>query len=133
MKNKVNVTSREFKVFPEKGIVVCTLECDTQICNHYNIWYSSEWWKKLHKVKYGGTFTVTAKAKCGTNDKFDEVIGKRIAESRAKCKAYSTAEKLWDVCEEKILEMANICSARAEACRIARRKEAEHVIELCNL
>lgn len=133
MKNKVNISNREFKVFPEKGIIVCILQCDTQI-EDFPFWYIFEHklWKRLHKVDHMGRFTVTAKAKCGENDVFDEVIGKRIAESRAKCKAYATASKLWNIYKTKLYEMADFCTYREQGCSHARAMEAKHVIELCN-
>lgn len=133
MKNKVHVYKREFKVFPEKGIVVCILQCDTQI-SETPFWFILEhkWWRKMHKVSSMGHFTVVAKAKCSTSDVFDEVIGKRIAESRAKCKAYAIASKLWDICGDKIYDMVNFCRFTAKGCRFARAAEAKHVIDLCN-
>lgn len=134
MKNKVHVFQSDFKVYPEKGVVVCILKCDTNLYNS-PAWVTSdsEWWmRKLPNVSCQGTFIVRAKAVCGKHDKFDETVGKRIAESRAKAKAYRVSSKLWNICFKKINELANFCAMREEACKEAQRKEAQHVIELCN-
>ena len=78
-----------------------------------------------------GRFTVKAIARCNGVDKFDEVIGKRIAESRAKTKAYRTAYKFWSICARNISNMVKFCYSTASACEIAKIKEREHVKELC--
>ena len=124
-----------YKVIPEKGIVVCILECTTGV-SKMPVWMhtESQWWtKKLPNVDYRGDFTVRAKAICGKDDKFDEVIGKRIAESRAKAKAYRIAGKFWNICANKIKEVANTCVGLKNACVLAGIKEDAHVIELCKL
>ena len=82
-------------------------------------------------VDFYGRFTVKAIARCNEIDKFDEVIGKRIAESRAKTKAYRTAYKFWSICAKNISNMVKFCNSTVDACSVAFLKEAEHVKELC--
>lgn len=132
MRNRVHVIKSEYKVIPDKGIVVCILECTTGVANT-DIWSHTQtiWWdKRLPNVNYRGDFTVRAKAICSKDDKFDEVIGKRIAESRAKAKAYRTAYKFWSICAKNISNMVKFCDSTASACAAAFIKEAEHVKEL---
>lgn len=133
MRNRVHVIKSEYKVNSEKGIVICILECATGV-DRTAIWttVSYNWWKKkLPLVDFYGRFTVKAIARCNETDKFDEVIGKRIAESRAKAKAYRTAYKFWSICAKNIRSMARFCNSTAGACSIALCKEEEHVEELC--
>lgn len=133
MRNRVHVIKSEYKVNSEKGIVICILECSTGV-NNTNVWttVSYDWWKrKLPLVDFYGKFTVKGIARCNDVDTFDEVIGKRIAESRAKTKAYKTAYKFWSICAKNISAMVKFCYSTASACEIAFCKEAEHVKDLC--
>lgn len=132
MRNRVHVTKSEYKVNPEKGIVICILECETGV-EHTPVWgtVSYSWWKKrLPLVDFYGKFTVKAKARCNKDDKFDEVIGKRIAESRAKAKAYMVAFKFWDICAKEIEKDAYFCNNLKKNCALANIKEVEHIEEL---
>ena len=133
MRNRVHVINSEYKVNSEKGIVICILECATGVdCTDVWTTVSHNWWKrKLPLVDFYGKFTVKAIARCNGIDKFDEVIGKRIAESRAKTKAYRTAYKFWSICARNISSMVKFCYSTASACEIAETKEREHVKELC--
>ena len=133
MRNRVHVIKSEYKVNSEKGIVICILECSTGV-DHTDVWttVSHDWWKrKLPLVDFYGRFTVKAIARCNGVDKFDEVIGKRIAESRAKTKAYRTAYKFWSICAKNIDNMVKFCNSTVDACSVALLKEAEHVKKLC--
>lgn len=135
MRNRVHVINSTYKVIPDKGIVVCILECTTGVANT-PIWMltESQWWvKKLPNVDYRGNFTVRAKAICSKDDNFDEVIGKRIAESRAKAKAYMVAFKFWSICANKIKEIADTCTNFKKACALANIGEKEHIIQLCSV
>ena len=135
MRNRVHVIKSEYKVIPDKGIVVCILECTTGVANT-DIWsyIQTIWWnKRLPNVNYRGDFTVRAKAICSKDDKFDEVIGKRIAESRAKAKAYMVAFKFWSICANKIKEIADTCANFKRACDLANMGEKEHIIQLCSV
>lgn len=133
MRNRVHVVKSEYKVNPENGIVICILECSTRVKNT-EIWTitSHSWWKrKLPLVDFYGKFTVKGIARCNEVDTFDEVVGKRIAESRAKTKAYKTAYKFWSICAKNISAMAKFCYSTASACSVAFCKEEDHVKELC--
>ena len=133
MRNRVHVVKSEYKVNSEKGIVICILECETGV-DRTDVWntVSHNWWKrKLPLVNFYGKFTVKAIARCNGVDKFDEVIGKRIAESRAKTKAYRTAHKFWSICAKNLGNMVKFCNSTASACSIAFCKEEDHVKKLC--
>ena len=133
MRNRVHVIKSEYKVNSEKGIVICILECSTGVENT-GVWttVSHNWWeRKLPLVDFYGKFTVKGIARCNDVDTFDEVIGKRIAESRAKTKAYRTAYKFWSICAKNIGAMVEFCASTTSACFTAFCKEEEHVKDLC--
>lgn len=134
MRNRVHVTKSEYKINPEKGIIICILECSTGVENT-EVWTTvgHSWWKrKLPLVDFYGRFTVKGIARCNDVDTFDEVVGKRIAESRAKAKAYKTAFKFWYICAKKIGTMVKFCNATASACETEWYREKYHVKQLCN-
>ena len=133
MRNRVHVVKSEYKVNPEKGIVICILECKTGVTDT-DVWTTvlHDWWKrKLPLVNFYGEFTVKGIARCNDVDTFDEVVGKRIAESRAKAKAYRTAYKFWSICVKNIGNMVKFCNSTASACNVAWCKEEYHIKELC--
>lgn len=133
MRNRVHVINSEYKVNPEKGVVICILDCETGV-DRTDVWsaVSYRWWKKrLPFVDFYGKFTVKAIARCNKDDKFDEVIGKRIAESRAKAKAYMVAFKFWDICAKEIEKLTNFCNNLKKSCVLANMGEKEHIEELC--
>lgn len=135
MRNRVHIIKSEYKVNSEKGIVICILECSTGV-DQTDVWTTvrHNWWKrKLPLVDFFGKFTVKAIARCNKDDEFDEVIGKRIAESRAKTKAYRTAHKFWSICAKNISNMAESCYSTASACSVAFVKESDHVKKLIKI
>ena len=132
MRNRVHVTKSTYKVNNKEGIVICILECETGV-DRTEVWttVSHSWWKrKLPLVDFYGRFTVKGIARCNDVDTFDEIVGKRIAESRAKAKAYRTAFKFWSICAKKISSMVKFCNGASSACNVAWCKEDYHVKEL---
>ena len=133
MRNSVHISKTEYHVDRENKVVLCTLYVDTQLSKH-PAWVSISqdfFAKRFPFISYGGEFIVKAKARCNKEDEFDEVIGKRIAESRAKTKAYRTAYKFWSICAKNIGNMVKFCNSTASACSVAFCKEEDHVKKLC--
>ena len=133
MKNSVHISKTEYHVDKENKVVLCTLYVDTQLHKH-PVWVSISrdfFAKRFPFISYGGEFIVKAKARCNKEDEFDEVVGKRIAESRAKAKAYRTAYKFWSICAKNIGNMVRFCNSTSSACAAAMIKEGEHIKELC--
>lgn len=107
----------EFYVNEEKRTVVCKIHgCLTG--------FSGEIENELvaacpaTKVSFEDNFAIqsfTGKAKCCPGDKFDEKIGRQIAESRAKMKAYSCMYKIAS-------EAAEFYKKQAAACEGAKDK-----------
>lgn len=71
---KLSVVNTRFVVNEEKRTVACICDC------------------RFKYIVFGSyknePFSVTAVAKCHTNDKFDEELGKKIARAKAENKAY---------------------------------------------
>lgn len=128
MRNRVEITKANYIVNPEKKVVVCVLECDMQLCKHpaWDDIYSNMW-ANLPLVSNNGTFKVRAIARCNEEDSFDEEAGKRIAESRAKGKAFATAAKVYKEIEKYFLNCAALVNESVEACEQAVKVEKAHV------
>lgn len=128
MRNRVKITKANYVVNPEKKVVVCVLECNMQLCKHpaYNKIYPYMW-KNLPLVSNNGTFKVRAIARCNEEDSFDEEAGKRIAESRAKGKAFATAAKVYKEIEKYFLNCAALVNESVEACEQTVKVEEAHV------
>ena len=128
MKNRVKITKANYIVNPEKKVVVCVLECDMQLQKHpaWNEIYPNMW-ANLPLVDNNGTFKVRAIARCNEEDTFDEEAGKRIAESRAKGKAFATAAKVYKEIEKYFLNCAALVNESVEACEQTVKVEDAHV------
>lgn len=128
MRNRVKITKANYVVNPEKKVVVCVLECDMQLCKHpaWDDIYPNMW-ANLPLVSNNGTFKVIAIARCNEEDSFDEEAGKRIAESRAKGKAFATAAKVYKEIEKYFLNCAALVNESVEACEQAVKVEKAHV------
>lgn len=128
MRNRVKITKANYIVNPEKKVVVCVLECDMQLRKH-PAWVDiyPNMWVNLPLVATNGTFKVRAIARCNEEDAFDEEAGKRIAESRAKGKAFATAAKVYKEIEKYFLNCAALVNESVEACEQTVKVEEAHV------
>ena len=131
MKTRVRTTSK-FIVKPENKVVVCNMKVDMQLheseCWRY---INADWWAtKASKVNCFGEFTVTAIARCSSEDIFDEAIGKKIAESRAKSKAFKTAKNVWDCIAKGLVESAKMAEVMTKNCAAVEEIEVNHVKKL---
>ena len=112
MKTRVRTTSK-FIVKPENKVVVCNMSVDMQLL-----------------VNDFGEFIVTAKARCNSDDTFDEATGKKIAESRAKSKAFKTAKNVWDCIAKGFVENAKMAEVMTKNCAAVEEIEVNHVKKL---
>lgn len=132
MKTKLRTESK-FIVKPEEKVVVCTMNVNMRLIkfDSWNMTDPSMWKAKAPMVdNFYGMFTVTAKAKCAPDDTFDETIGKRIAESRAKSKAFRIAKNVWSCIAEKLLNEYNISMEMYKNCEAMEKIETNHAKEL---
>ena len=128
MRNRVKITKASYIVNPEKKVVVCVLEGDMQLKKH-PAWVDiyPNMWANLPLVTPNGTFKVRAIARCNEEDAFNEEAGKRIAESRAKGKAFATAAKVYKEIEKYFLNCAALVNESVEACEQTVKVEEAHV------
>lgn len=126
------VTKSKFIVKPENKVVVCKMSVDMQLPKS-ECWGSMDcncWNTKAPMVDYSGRFTVMAKAKCNSEDTFDEATGKKIAESRAKAKAFKIAKNVWNCIAGDLTEKGAIAGEMARHCSIVEEVEIKHTEEL---
>lgn len=131
MKTKV-VTDPKFIVKPENKVVICNMRVDMKLMDS-ELWpvVRGQWWiTKAPKVNDFGGFVVTAKARCNSVDTFDETVGKRIAESRAKAKAFKIAKNVWNCIAKELYNNSKLAEERAKNCKIVEEVELKHVKEL---
>lgn len=126
------IINANFHVDVENKVVICELKCDLQLEKHpaWMVINPSMWEKKFPNIGYDGEFTVRAKARCNASDTFDETVGKRIAESKAKVKMFKIASRVWETCRGALTDMAAKCYNSYIACNNAKMIENNHVLEL---
>lgn len=132
MKNRVHVVNATYYIDEVNKVVVCKLKCDMQMFRHPAYYYftKDDYKKKFPLVSGEGIFNVVAKAKCNATDTFDVEKGKRLAESRAKVKMFSVAERVWQEIAQYLGNMVHECVKTAKACTFAKDIEGNHVKEL---
>lgn len=129
MKNGIKIKKIDYIVNSEEKIVVCLMKCEIRWDNGSPYVYIAPymWQKSLPHINRAGEFTVKAIARCNNLDTFDEKTGKRIAESRAKKKVFSTAAKFYLKLGEFYLKYITITSNVAKACLQAEEVEDSHI------
>lgn len=149
MKQKRNrnyvVASPSFHVEKGTKTVVCTMRCCLQlskVCGIapstiHNVMADKLPYIKVVEVKngnnvryIGGCFVTEGRATCSGDDAFDFKVGKRIAESRAKEKAYAKAAKAWKVALKAMEAEIEKIKAVANNCDLSNKTENAHISDL---
>lgn len=135
MRNRVTIVDRKFKTNKEKNTVVCIMKCQINFPEDLEAPYlPNKVYHKLQKIlgaKYHYLpFFVIGTSKCHSEDTFDEVIGKRIAESRAKKEAYEKATLVWREIGLYYHSLWAHCTKLYNACSSAKKIEKEHIDKL---
>ena len=78
----------------------------------------------------GQTFRVKGKSKCSDEDTFNEVIGKRIAESRAKTKMYKTISSIYYELFNMSVKLSNELLSKFNNSKALVTKEMLHTYNL---
>ena len=132
MKSNLKIEKIDYRVNEEKRTVACILTCNMQLRKHpaYAMHFYSQWRKRMPKVDCNGKFTVSATAKCSEDDTFDVEVGKRIAESRAKQKAFGIAGRVYVEVFNEVIRAARLISLSIDACANAYEVEQNHIEEL---
>lgn len=126
------ITDTTYKVDKENKVVICELKCDLQLEKHpaWLVISPSMWKKKFPNISWDSAFTVRAKARCNNLDTFDEKKGKMIAESRAKLKMYSIAERLYSCVSDTLEDLDRKVVNSIAACATEKQCEEMHIKEL---
>ena len=131
---KTNIqTSPKFVVNKEEGVVVCIMEVTTAHTDSASFGFSSTKIQETKAPKVYNvyrTFTVIGKAKCCPSDVFDEAIGRRIAESRAKSKAFKIIKNVWRNIAQAFYNEYNKAMEMHKNCESMEKFELNHVKEL---
>lgn len=139
IKNKImklfKIKKLNYVVNKSKGIVVCIAEVEPTSELDYSLTYEEE--IKIHtKFPYvitslhGKPFIIKAIAKCSPEDKFDEILGKRIAEGRVKYKLFITTAKVANfIANLRIKQADDFLDISLEALKNSN-KEKNHIQSL---
>lgn len=109
MKTYINFNSTIYKVDTTNKVIVCIIEFSIA----------------------GHPFKCVGKARCNKEDVFDEVKGRRIAESRAKTKVYKKAAMVYNTYAKALMDDFNRYSRLDTICSMLALKENKHVEFLC--
>lgn len=131
MRNRVK-TEASFKENREKRTVICIMNVDMQLYRFESLFIriANSWYKKAPMVNDFGKFTVVGKAKCNAEDSYDYETGRKLAESRAKAKAFKIASNVWGSIAESFNKDKEDAENMKEACKIALKVELEHIDKL---
>lgn len=122
----------KYIVKKEEGMVICVLKCNVDLVCHpcFMMIDYGKHRKLLPNVSSNGKFTVTSIVKCHKDDTFDEVKGKRLAESKAKIKAFNVAGKVYKFYADMIEEASKKLYGNMANCFIVMDEEIEHFNKL---
>lgn len=112
------------RYYVHKNVVTCVLYCNM------NIGYSPLDRIIQYRDLPSGIFEVKGIARCSSDDTFDETIGKRIAESKAKAKAFLKGEAIMHKWIRELENLTSYAQDRANSCYRAFMHEKGHLIEL---
>lgn len=132
MKNRVRIIKKEFKVDEKNKVVVCELLFTPQLLGSEAVPNIMDIPGRLAKeaISMGDTLVCRGKARCSSDDTFDEAVGCRIAECRAKTKMFKVARNIWKALGDDLVERAVSCHILGGACNAAMNIEKEHLKEL---
>lgn len=130
MKNRITILKENYIINKEKRTIVCILRCEVSPERLHNYEYIYPLLRGVNSkfpFMKGYQFTVVGKSKCHDSDEFDETLGKRIAESRAKIKMFKTGHMLWKRYWHALSLLVSGCIKKAVACRDEHRVECNHL------
>lgn len=126
MRNRCKVLNTRYKIDEDKKTVVCIIEWDAQVDKT-----TIPFWMFTEAHRAGDAGISVGISKCHPDDTFDIVVGKRIAESKAKAKMYKTVLKRWKKVFNYIkVQYIDPAYRRMMACNEAYIGEKEHIKKL---
>lgn len=135
--SKINVqmTQPKYIIKPEDGVVICSItangnnDCYNNLCDV--IVHSPKLQKKYGLRWIDTTQVFTAVAKLHKGDKWEEIKGKRIAESKCKRKVYNFYLRLYDdILEEIMNKDIKLLNKHLDNLEYCVNRESLHLKEL---
>lgn len=132
MKNRVRIIKKEFKVDEKNKVVVCELLFALQLLGSEAIPNIMDIPGRMAKeaVSMGDALVCRGKARCSSDDTFDEAVGRRIAECRAKIKMFKVARNVWKTLGNDLAERVLSCRTLSDTCDVAMDIEMWHLKKL---
>lgn len=135
--SKINVqmTQPKYIIKPEDGVVICSITANGNNDCYKNLYDVNMCNSKLRK-KYGLNWIDSAKvftavAKLHKGDKWDEIKGKRIAESKCKRKIYKFYMRLYnDIYTEILNKDIKLLNQHKDNLFYCLNRENKHLKEL---
>ena len=128
MKTNVVFSEPKYIVNEEKKTVVCLLNVEPNLNPHgTHYWDDPRWYSNKFNTDAMGKFQAKGVAKCSENDVFNEQLGKRIAESKAKKQGFAIASQIMETVFNKLVGEINLLGEWAFNCKKAYWHENEHI------
>lgn len=135
--SKINVkmTQPKYIIKPEDGVVVCSITAQgSNDCykNIYDVFVNNPKLKNKYRLDWMDSYKVfTAVAKLHKGDKWEEIKGKRIAESKCKRKIYEFYLRLYtDIMRELVKTDIKLLNHHSDNLMYCLNREAQHLKEL---
>lgn len=109
MKTSIKEVESKYFTDDQKGVTVCIISGYTDILGHCE------------------NFEVKGISRCHEDDKYNEVYGRRLAESRAKLKMFKLAEQRAGALHLKLTRLTNEVKLIKEANRNCQAVETKHL------
>lgn len=128
MRTRVTFLKTTYNCDITNRVVVCTIVCEISDPEYK---FSDGITNSKHlSNKNMYRFIVKGKARAHINDPWNETIGKRLAESRARLKAYEKAAKIWDDIRTYYGNLDNIAFKYYLSCKSCAQEQFEHIYNL---
>ena len=133
MKTKLEFFKIKYKVDKENRVIICIITCGTNmisIPSYIMEIYREKVMPKLNMCNAFGVFTISAKSRCHIDDEWNEIKGKRIAESKATKKAFKIALRIWRLLTQELNKASNLTDELFFANYNSYIRECEHLKKL---
>ena len=132
-RNRVKILGTQFFTNAEEGVVVCVMKVDFNVIKHPAFKDMPRWViasTYATEEERRDCIIVKGIARCSPEDTYNEELGKKIAESKAKAAAFKAAHNFYtEIMADIQLAMAEVEKTK-DACAHAMDVESNHIKEL---
>lgn len=131
---KIKLDSIKYKVDKKNGVIICTGKWNLQ--NIYDFfpenlsWIAYDYIRTYFNALKYDCITIKAIAKCSPEDEFNEITGKRIAESRMQIKMYNTITNALNSFKKTLLSYVKTTTNNLMSVNYKLTKELNHLNKL---